>query len=98
MDELGLIGGLLRVGGAAAAFTMASVLGDTLYTHAERADTAFKGAYQMINAEFAADALRAYNIAWINREEDVGDLSLRQAKESYYPAFMREKYRVTVKV
>jgi hypothetical protein len=90
----GLIGGVLRVGEAVAALTIGEVIGKTLYTHTERADTSYKGAYQTINAEFAADILKTHGISEINREEDTGDLALRQAKESYFPVRLEEKYRV----
>jgi hypothetical protein len=33
---------------------------------------------------------------YINREEDMGVASLRQAKESYYPHHMLEKFSLTV--
>lgn len=37
------------------------------------------------------------DMQFVNREEDMGLPGLRRAKESYYPAFMIDKYMVTLK-
>ena len=36
-------------------------------------------------------------VAYINREEDMGDPGLKQAKEAYNPIFMVKKHLVTVR-
>jgi len=51
--------------------------------HFEKFDRRFKGASQMINRETAR--LVRPRFAWINREQDMGDEGLRQAKRSYGP-------------
>ena len=33
---------------------------------------------------------------FVNREEDMGELGLREAKESYNPVFMLEKYTMEI--
>lgn len=53
-SEFGFVGGLLRVGGRPVALTVGDVVGDTLYVHIEKASRAFEGAYEAINALFAA--------------------------------------------
>ncbi|MDR1464126.1 MAG: phosphatidylglycerol lysyltransferase domain-containing protein [Oscillospiraceae bacterium] len=90
-DLFGCRGGLLRVEGEAAAFCLGEALnGTTFCTHFEKAFIAQRGAYQMINREFAARTLREF--LYINREEDTGDEGLRKAKLSYYPALLLEKF------
>lgn len=90
----GCIGYALHVGDDIAAFCIGEVLGDTLIVHIEKARREFKGAFQMINKLFAETELRQSGIKYINREDDVGDDGLRQAKMSYFPEFMLNKYRL----
>ncbi|MDR0434755.1 MAG: phosphatidylglycerol lysyltransferase domain-containing protein [Gracilibacteraceae bacterium] len=91
---LGVIGGVLWVGGAVAAFSLASPLGgESFDVHVEKAFHDMRGAYQMINREMARLILRLKpEVKWINREDDAGDEGLRQAKLSYRPDMMVEKY------
>jgi hypothetical protein len=58
--------------------------------HFEKAIDAYKGIYQFINQSFAA-ALPDY-CTYINREQDLGDPGLRQAKMTYRPCGFVEKY------
>lgn len=78
-----------------AAFCIGEVLGDTLIVHIEKARREFKGAFQMINKLFAETELTRSGIRYINREDDVGDDGLRQAKMSYFPEFLLNKYRLS---
>ena len=91
---LQLDGGLLRVDGKVAAFTMGEQLNsDTYLVHFEKAFPTIQGAYPMINREFVRYALARYpHIQYINREDDLGIESLQKAKRSYYPVFQVEKY------
>lgn len=89
-DELGLVGGLLRVDGQVAAITMGEpVCSDTFVVHIEKALAGIEGAYPMINQQFVAHACMGYR--YVNREEDTGLEGLRQAKLTYRPAFFVEK-------
>lgn len=89
--ELELKGGILRVDGVAAAFTVASRLNaQVLDIHLEKADISFAGAYAAINQKFAACA--AGDFEYINREEDLGLAGLRQSKMSYYPHLLLKKH------
>jgi len=91
--ELGFDGGLIRVAGAAAAFTIGERIGDTCYTHFEKAQHHANGGYTIINQQFAAYMLEKYpDLKYMNREEDMGFENLRKAKESYHPEFMVDKY------
>ena len=90
-SKLKISGGVLRVAGEIAAYTIGEqVNSDTAIIHIEKALTKFRGAYPMINREYAAKI--AANLQYINREDDIGDVGLRTAKESYHPLFMLEKY------
>ncbi|MCL2343572.1 MAG: phosphatidylglycerol lysyltransferase domain-containing protein [Firmicutes bacterium] len=90
-----MLGGLLRVGEKVAAFAVGEKVRDTLFVHVEKADNAYKGAYQMIANEFPK-YFASKDILYINREEDVGDPGLREAKEAYHPVAIIKKYTVAV--
>lgn len=93
-DYLGLDGGLLRVDGEVAAFTIGEKQNEDTYTvHFEKAFSSMRGAYPMINREFVRYVGQLYpEVIYINREDDMGMENLRKAKRSYYPDFMVEKY------
>lgn len=94
--ELSLTGGILRVGGDIAAFTIGErINSSTLGVHIEKANAEIDGAYPAINNFYSADAGKDFE--YINREEDLGIEGLRKAKRSYHPAFMIEKYTVRFK-
>jgi hypothetical protein len=61
--------------------------------HFEKASDAIKGSYQFINQAFAQTLPRYFT--HINREQDLGDEGLRQAKMTYRPSGFVKKYRVT---
>lgn len=89
--NLNLKGGILRTDGEIVAYTIGEPINsDTVIIHIEKAFAEVKGAYPMINREFAERVASDYK--YINREDDAGDQGLRQAKESYCPVFMQEKY------
>lgn len=89
-------GSLLRGSdGTIAAFTIGEVIGDTLYTHIEKADHRIAGAGETINKLYAAEMLRRHpDLRYINREEDMNDPGLRHAKESYHPLMLLNKYNL----
>lgn len=94
--ELGLIGGVLRVNGNVAAFTLGERLcEDTFVVHIEKALSAYEGAYQVVNQQFVRHTCTEYR--YVNREEDTGAEGLRKAKLSYKPAFLVAKGFVTSK-
>lgn len=94
--ELGQVGGILRVNGEIAAFTMGEpVSPDTFVVHIEKAFSEIEGAYPMINQQFVKHECTDYQ--YINREEDTGAEGLRKAKLSYRPIFLVEKGVVTKK-
>ncbi len=89
--ELRLKGGYLRVDGEVVAFSFGSPLGkDMFVTHVEKALYDVNGAYAMINREMARHFGADYT--YINRENDVDEEGLREAKLSYSPVMMVDKY------
>ena len=89
--ELGLEGGILTIENEIVAFTFGEKLNDnTFCTHVEKAYGNIRGAYQMINREFARQLRDRYE--YINREDDTGSEGLRRAKLSYHPHRLVIKY------
>lgn len=90
-DYFGIKGGVIRLDGRIIAFAFGEQLNaDTAVIHLEKADHNIRGAYAAINQGFAAHEWSG--LTYINREEDMGLPGLRQAKESYHPVKMIEKY------
>lgn len=89
-EELGLVGGVLKLDGKVIAFTLGEpVCSDTFVVHIEKAYADIQGAYPMINQQFVEHECMDYQ--YINREEDTGAEGLRKAKMSYRPVFLVEK-------
>ncbi|MBQ7580452.1 MAG: DUF2156 domain-containing protein [Clostridia bacterium] len=90
-DRLGLVGGLLRVDNKVCAYTFGEKLNDSYFcTHVEKAFYDMRGAYPMINREFARRELSGFE--FVNREEDLGIEGLRKAKLSYHPCRLSNFY------
>lgn len=79
-----LCGGVLRVKDEIVGFSLGEYLGDTLFVHIEKANTAFNGVYPMLVREFARMGTDL-GLRYINREEDDGHPGLRRSKRSYHP-------------
>jgi len=95
-EKLGLIGGALRINGEILAYSYGQPLTNkTFGVHAEKCLYEIDGGFTMINREFAEHNCADYT--YINREEDLGLESLRQAKMSYHPIMLLEKGVVTLK-
>ena len=91
---LGLSGGVIVLGAKARAFCLGERLNpDTFVVHFEKAEAGKDGLAQLINRDHCLHGLEGYR--YVNREQDLGDPGLRQAKEAYHPVFLAEKYRVT---
>ena len=91
-DQLDLRGGMIRIDNEVRAFSVGH-LGNykTAFIHFEKADPAYDGIYSAINqfvlkSEFPEALL-------VNREEDLGIPGLRKAKQSYFPLFLRKKFK-----
>ena len=94
-DTYGMLGDMLLVEDQIVGFSLGEVIGDTLFTHIEKADRDYQGCYQMLVAQFAQQ-FAGGEVQFINREDDAGDLGLRTSKLSYHPVTLLEKYTVTV--
>ena len=94
MEELQLCGGIYYIDGQPVGYTLGEELaGGTMYAiHFEKALPDYKGLYQYINQSFAALLPESYIL--INREQDLGNEGLRQAKMSYRPVGFVKKFRV----
>jgi hypothetical protein len=97
MEELGLVGSIVYVEGEPAAYTLGEELaaGTGFAIHFEKALEKYKGIYQFTNKCFTSLLPEKYII--INREQDLGDDGLRQAKLSYKPHGFVKKYVITPK-
>ena len=92
-EALGLKGGVIRLAGRVRAFCLGEELTpETFVVHFEKTEPGREGLAQLINRDFCLHSLGGYR--YVNREQDLGDPGLRQAKESYNPVFLAEKYRV----
>jgi hypothetical protein len=96
LDTVGYLSGVIRIGGRSAALSIGGRLGrKTVAVHVEKANTEYRGLYQVINSEFCR--AMAAGVKRINREEDMGIPGLRKAKLSYNPIKFIEKYTVSFK-
>ena len=88
--------GIIKIDDKVVAFTLGEALGDMLYIHIEKADREYAGLGETLTSEFAADIISEMpQIKLINREEDLGNEGLRQAKRAYNPIAMLNRYEFT---
>lgn len=90
--EFDFTGGLIRIDGEVSAFTLGEPVNDEMFVvHFEKAFSDVNGLYTAINQQFVEHELLG-RYRYVNREEDMGLEGLRQAKMSYYPEFIYEKW------
>ena len=94
LDQFDMTGQVLYVDTIPVAWTLAEIVGDgkMVATHFEKARVEYRGAYQYINYVFAQSLPET--VEFINREQDLGDEGLRQAKMTYRPVDFVKKYKV----
>ena len=91
--ELGLRGGVIMVNGSLEAFAIGEMLNEkTAVVHLEKANYEIPGIYSMINQQFSENQWKS--VPFVNREQDLGVQGLRQAKLSYHPIKLTEKFRI----
>ncbi len=89
-------GCVVKVNGEVAAFSFGERISEnTAIIHIEKAKAGIDGLYAFINREFVANYWS--DCRYINRAEDMGVPGIRQAKRSYNPVFMLDKYDVVRK-
>ncbi len=90
----GLVGGALYVENNIGAFAVGEKVGDMMVVHFEKVQAELKGVYQAINQAFASRS--ALGVSLINREQDMDEPGLRQAKETYNPVGFLKKSRLVI--
>lgn len=95
-EEYGFEGGVLRVPNrGVVAFTFGEVVGDTLHVHVEKMAHDVVGSGETICHRYVAMMKSRYpEIAYVNRQDDSGDMGLRRAKLALHPQFLLHKYNV----
>jgi len=90
-DSLPLRGTVYFIGGKPAAYCLGESIarGRMFAVHFEKAIDEYKGIYQFMNQAFAASLPRFFTL--INREQDLGNEGLRQAKMTYRPCGFVQK-------
>lgn len=89
--QLGMKGCIIRVNrDIAGVSTGEELTKDTVLIHCERGNRQYEGIYNVINQEFVKNQWSDYK--YINREQDLGIEGLRQAKLTYRPDILLEKY------
>lgn len=97
LEELGQDGVMVRVAGEPVAFSVYERLdAEVGCVHFEKANRALKGLFQIVNRE-TARRLAAAGASLVNREEDLGDEGLRQAKLSYHPLEICPVFHLTLR-
>ncbi len=92
--DLELKGRIWTMDGKTIAFAQGepTQLGRAFTIHFEKADGEFKGVYQTVFLDWAKELRGEFPL--INREQDLGDPGLRQAKETYRPVGYVRKFQV----
>jgi hypothetical protein len=93
-EELGMRGAVYYIEDKPVGWCLGESLakGTMFAIHFEKACDRFKGIYQFINQAFAQSLPAHYRL--INREQDLGNEGLRQAKMTYRPSGFVRKYRI----
>jgi len=93
--SLGLKGGVILIEERVRAFCLGEPLNkDTFVVHFEKTEPGRTGLAQVVNRDFCQHSLDGYT--YVNREQDLGDPGLRQAKMSYNPVHLVDKYVLTL--
>lgn len=91
-EAFGMMGICVRYEGRVIGYAIGEIVGDTLHAHIEKGDVDFRGIYQVLASELCRRALEIDNgLKYVNREDDMGSLHLRQSKMSYHPDLLIQK-------
>lgn len=95
-EELDYRGGAIEIDSRIEAFSLGEPLNtDTAVIHIEKANPEIPGLYAAMNQLFCQNAWS--DMAYINREQDLGIEGLRKAKESYNPHHIVKKFTICPK-
>ncbi len=90
-SELDICGGVVYVDDKLSGFTIGEQMYDnTAIVHFEKADNKLSGISQYINMKYVSGFPEG--VKYVNREQDLGDPGLKQAKMRYHPHHFVEKY------
>jgi len=91
-EILGLEGVVVLVEGRVKAYALGELMNaSTSVCHFEKADPFLDGLYQVVDQEFNRQCF--VDCEFVNREQDLGEPSLRKSKLSYHPVELVKKYR-----
>jgi hypothetical protein len=94
--SLGIQGGVILINGKVEAFSLGERLNEkTAVIHIEKANTEIRGLYAAINQQFCERQWS--DTPFVNREQDLGEPGLREAKLSYNPDHLVEKFSIRLK-
>lgn len=94
--NLDFVGGIIKVNKDIVALTCGEKINKYAFdVHFEKALKNYNGAYAIINNEFSKRFLNTFS--YINREEDLGIMGLREAKLSYHPVALLRKYKALLR-
>ena len=90
LESFGIV---VKINGELAGFAIGEALNpDTFVEHYEKGDTKYHGIYPFLVNELAKRLPEQF--IYLNREQDLGEESLRKSKLSYHPVGLVEKYVV----
>jgi|LAHS01.1.fsa_nt_gb uncharacterized protein len=81
--------GYFTLNGKIIGFTLGEIQGDTVYVHVEKALHAYPGIYQALESRYLQDF--PASVVYVNREEDVNNPGLREAKLQLHPTAILDK-------
>lgn len=90
-----MTGAVLKIGERIVGLTLGEVYGDTVIVHTEKAEKSVCGAYQTLAQGY--QKMMPDDVVYINREEDMGLMGLRQSKNAYAPLRLEYKYTLHLK-
>jgi hypothetical protein len=93
LGALKIEGGVILIENKVEAFALGELLNEkTAVVHIEKANSEIPELYAVINQKFCEKLWR--NVCYVNREQDLGKPGLRQAKLSYFPDHLVEKFQI----
>ncbi len=91
-NDYPFFGIVIRVDNEIVGYSFGEKTGDTFFVHVEKGNIGFRGIYQALASRLAYEvSSRFKDVRYLNREEDMGDESLKRSKESYHPSLYINK-------